>query len=70
VRSAVSVVGVVLQVRHGLEAIGHWWNATSTNGVCHAVVRGPDFTDQDPDNMQIYGASDGRRKEGARAAGF
>lgn len=56
----------------GMEAIGHWWNSTVTNGVCHAVVRGADFrTDsRDATEMLLYAASDFKRKAGGDSNGF
>lgn len=64
---------VPANVRAGLEAIGHWWNATSTNGVCHAVVRGNDFALPRPDadaKLLLYAASDYRRKAGGASFGY
>lgn len=67
---------VPAQVRAGLIALGHWYNETSSNGVCQAVVRGsmPGRADgsgsSGPGNEPLFAAADGRRKAGAAAAGY
>jgi gamma-glutamyltranspeptidase len=51
------------------ERIGHYWNYTSSNGVCQAIARGT-VGPKDADPNLLYAASDNKRKSGAIASGY